>query len=58
MCLGVNLARAELYLGLAIIFRRLNLDLFKTGRDAVQMKTDYLISFPDRKNRGVRVLVK
>jgi len=58
MCLGINLARAELYIGLAVVFRRLELELFETGRAAVEMKADYFIPFPDRATKGVRVLVK
>lgn len=58
MCLGINLARAELYIGLAVVFRRLKLELFETGRAAVQMKADYFIPFPDPETKGVRVLVE
>ncbi|KAF1993035.1 cytochrome P450 [Amniculicola lignicola CBS 123094] len=58
MCLGINLARAELYIGMAVVFRRLELELFETGRAAVEMKADYFIPFPDRATKGVRVLVK
>ena len=42
-----NLARAELYIGLSVVFRRLEFELFGTGRAAVQMKADYFIPFPD-----------
>jgi len=76
MCIGVNLARAELFIVLAILFRRLGcgggggggekegegegarMELFKTTREAVEMKADYFIPFPDPKTEGVRVLVK
>ena len=72
MCIGVNLARAELFIVLAILFRRLGcsgggggeekgvarMELFETTREAVEMKADYFIPFPDPKTEGVRVLVK
>jgi cytochrome P450 len=58
MCLGVNLARAELFIGLAVVLRRCDFELYKTTSDAVEMKADYFIPFPDAKSNGVRVLVK
>lgn len=58
MCLGMNLARAELFIGLAVVFRRSTFELFETTREAVDMKADYFIPFPDPKIEGVKVLVK
>ncbi|KAI0109167.1 cytochrome P450 [Nemania sp. FL0031] len=56
MCLGMNLAMAELYLAFAHVFTRFDMELFETKRDAVDMGSDYFIPIP--KNRdGVRVLV-
>ena len=57
MCLGINLAMAEMYIGLANVFRRLNFELFETTRDAVDMASDYFIPIPKDTN-GVRVLVE
>ncbi|KAI4220486.1 MAG: hypothetical protein L6R36_007588 [Xanthoria steineri] len=57
-CIGMNLAHAELYLTLATIFRRFDLELFDTERSTVQYYRDYFNSFPKNGCDGVRVLVK
>ncbi|KAJ6043515.1 cytochrome P450 [Penicillium canescens] len=58
MCLGMNLANAEMYLALAHVFRRLDLELFETKRNAVDMDADYFIPVAKAGTKGVRVLVK
>ncbi|KAI9642742.1 hypothetical protein NHQ30_008473 [Ciborinia camelliae] len=58
MCLGINFANAELYIGLATIFRRLKLELFETERDAVDMDADFFVPVPKPDTKGVRVTVK
>ena len=58
MCLGINLAWAELYIGLANIFRRVDLELFETNSDAVKMAREYFVPLPQEDSKGVRVLVK
>ncbi|OTB08285.1 hypothetical protein M426DRAFT_264912 [Hypoxylon sp. CI-4A] len=58
MCLGLNLAKAELFITLAVLFRRCNFELYETTREAVDMKADYFIPFPDPKIEGVQVLLK
>lgn len=58
MCLGVNLAWAEMYIGLATIFRRVELELFETESDAVDMGREYFVPLPKKGSKGVRVLVK
>jgi cytochrome P450 len=58
MCLGINLARAELFIGLAVLFRRCDWELFETTREAVDMKADYFVPLPSPGTEGVRVLVK
>ncbi|KAI1817362.1 cytochrome P450 [Poronia punctata] len=58
MCLGLNLARAELFIGLAVLFRRCDLELFESTREAVDMKAEYVIPVPSLKSKGVQVLVK
>ncbi|KAF2160316.1 hypothetical protein M409DRAFT_70493 [Zasmidium cellare ATCC 36951] len=58
-CLGENLATAELYLTLAAVFRRFNLELFETTReDDIDMAREYMIPFPKKGSQGLRVLVK
>ena len=57
-CLGMHLAYVELYIGLANVFRKLNLELWETERDAVDMASEYLVPMPKAGTKGVRVLVK
>lgn len=57
-CLGMNLAYAELYIGLATLFRRVNMELFETQRDAVDMAMDQFTQSPKAGTKGVRVLIK
>lgn len=56
-CLGMALAWAELYIVLATVFRRVDMELYNTGRDAVAMEHDYFIPFPKKGTKGVRVLI-
>lgn len=70
MCVGINLAYAELYLALAKVFRRLGsvdvrqpgdegyLELFETTKDDVEMKRDMFLPLAREGSKGVRVLVK
>ncbi|KUL84200.1 hypothetical protein ZTR_06934 [Talaromyces verruculosus] len=58
MCLGINLAQAELYLAIATIFGRFDFDLYETDLSDVQMKHAYLIPYPKWDTKGVRVRVK
>ncbi|KAI3541420.1 cytochrome P450 [Colletotrichum filicis] len=57
MCLGMNFAMAELFIGLATVFRRLDIELYDTGRDAVDMAADYFVPIPKEGTQGVRVMV-
>ena len=71
ICLGMNLAYAELYILLAGIFRRY--DIFDgTGRQTVptlalhdvvkerdvDVKYDYQVPFPEKESKGIRVQVR
>lgn len=56
-CVGLNLAMAELYLTLAYLFRRVDLSLYETSREDVDIKHDFLTAFPRLESKGVRVLV-
>lgn len=57
-CLGINLAYAELFLTLAIVFRRFNFELVETGREDVDVARDCFIATPMKGSKGVRVVVK
>ena len=58
MCLGINLANAELYIALASVFRRLDFELWDTDEGDVEMKSDFFVPMPREGSRGVRVVVK
>lgn len=58
VCLGMHLAWPELYIGLATIFRRVELELYETGPEAVTMAREFFVPLPREGTRGVRVLVK
>ena len=58
MCLGFHLAWAELYIGLANLFRKVDLELFETESNAVEMGGEYFVPQPARGTQGVRVQVK
>ena len=58
ICIGINFAYAELYIGLATVFRGLDFALVGTDKDAVEMAADYFIPQPKAGTEGVRVLVK
>ncbi|KAI0543191.1 putative cytochrome P450 [Xylaria digitata] len=56
MCIGVNLAYAEMYVGLACIFRRLKLELHDTTRERdIDIARDCFIGEPSPSTKGVRV---
>jgi cytochrome P450 len=57
-CLGINLAYAEIYLTLAAVLRRFDLELFETTREDVDMVHDFFIPMARLDSKGVRVLVK
>lgn len=57
-CLGINLAYAELFLTIAAVFRRFDLELFETTIDDVKIVRDAFVGAPRAGSKGVRVLVK
>ena len=57
-CIGMNLAYAELYIGLANVFSRVEMGLFETGPEAMEGKIDQFVPRPVRGSKGVRVRVK
>jgi cytochrome P450 len=56
-CLGMNLARAEIYLVVAAVFGGYDMELFDTTREDVDVAADYFDPQP-KTSRGVRVVVK
>jgi cytochrome P450 len=58
MCAGINIAYAEIYIGLATLFRRHELRLFETDRRDVDFAIDMVTPQPVRDSKGIRVLVE
>ncbi|OJJ95900.1 hypothetical protein ASPACDRAFT_47252 [Aspergillus aculeatus ATCC 16872] len=54
-CLGIELARAELFLVIAGLVRAFDMTLFETGEEDVAFRCDYQVAMPGRGSRGVRV---
>ena len=57
-CLGMNLAIAEIYLTLAAVFHRFDMELYDTDRSDVDIVHDYFNPSPKDDSKGVRVLIK
>ena len=59
ICIGINLARAELVLGFAaLVGSGLEFELYQTTKEDVECKVDAGVTAPGRESKGVRVLVK
>lgn len=52
-----SLAYAELYLTIATIFRRFEMELFETTIEDVQMAHDFFVGVPKLDSKGVRAVV-
>ena len=57
-CIGQNLAWAELYIALATVFRRVDFELFETGKEAVEMAREFFVPQPRLDTKGVRAIVQ
>lgn len=57
-CIGMNLARAEMLLALANVFRDVQFELYETTREDVTMAHELFLAFPKIGSKGVRCLVK
>lgn len=57
-CLGLHLAQAELYMGLAAIFRRFTFELYKTDVSDTRLAHDYFVPTVKLDSKGIRVKVK
>ncbi|KAJ5784893.1 uncharacterized protein N7503_010105 [Penicillium pulvis] len=56
-CLGINLATAELYLIVATLVRRFDMDLYKTTFEDIETYRDYQVGFPKEKSPGLRAII-
>ena len=57
ICLGMHLAYAELFMGLASVFTRVEMRLWETGKGDVECEHDMMMPHPRRGSKGVRVMV-
>ncbi|KAI0538394.1 cytochrome protein [Xylaria digitata] len=57
-CIGMQLAYAELFVGLATLFRRFDFEVYETGRDDVEVRRDRFVPRPASNSKSVRFLVK
>ncbi|KAK0105231.1 hypothetical protein ONS96_004631 [Cadophora gregata f. sp. sojae] len=58
-CIGMNLAKAELFLTVATVFRRFELELFDTIRERdIDLAYDGFLPQPGPEAKGVRVIFK
>ncbi|CAK42677.1 hypothetical protein CBS115989_7071 [Aspergillus niger] len=57
-CIGMNLAFAELYLGIATLFRRYDMKLHDTTLDDVQLHGDKMLPRAKNGSKGVRVTLR
>jgi cytochrome P450 len=58
ICLGINLAYTEMFLTLAAVFRRLDLELFETSIEDVKIERDFFVAAPRLGSQGVRAIIK
>jgi len=57
-CLGINLANAEIYLTLATVFRRFNVELYETTARDAEVAHDFFVPHPHADSKGVRIVFK
>ncbi|KAF1982274.1 cytochrome P450 [Aulographum hederae CBS 113979] len=57
-CLGLNLAQAEMYIALAMVFSRFDFELSETDVSDIEMAHAYLVPYPKWETKGVRMRVK
>lgn len=57
-CLGINLAYIEMYLTLAMMFRRYRFELHESSVEDVELGHDFFIPVARLESKGVRVFVK
>ncbi|PYH92277.1 cytochrome P450 [Aspergillus ellipticus CBS 707.79] len=57
-CIGMNLAFAELYLAIATLFRKFDMELQDTTVDDVKLHSDIMLPHAKRGSKGVRVVLR
>ncbi|KAI2015657.1 hypothetical protein LOY97_005520 [Ophidiomyces ophidiicola] len=56
-CMGINLAMAELYIAIAMVFTRFSFELYDTTHSDVIMEHAYLVPYPRWDSKGIRARV-
>ena len=57
ICIGTNLAHAEMFLALAAVVRY-DMELFETDLADVKFRHDYYVAYPRLGSEGVRARIK
>jgi cytochrome P450 len=57
-CIGINLALAEMYLMLSMMFRRYDMELNETDVDSVKIYAEYFLPAVKPGKEGIKVLVR
>ncbi|PYI01218.1 cytochrome P450, partial [Aspergillus sclerotiicarbonarius CBS 121057] len=57
-CIGMNLAFAELYMAVAVVFRKYDMDLHDTTVDDVKLHSDMMLPHAKKGSKGVRVVLQ
>ena len=57
MCVGINLAYMELYMVVAMVMSRFEMENFETGVDDVRIARDFFVGVPKDGSNGVRAMV-
>ncbi|XRM44448.1 hypothetical protein ABZX51_007585 [Aspergillus tubingensis] len=57
-CIGINLAYAVLYLTVATLIRRYDMELYDATEDELRTARDFLLSRPEKGHATVNVVVK
>ncbi|GFF31299.1 trichodiene oxygenase [Aspergillus udagawae] len=57
MCVGLNLAYAELFLVIATLVRRFDMELYETPKENIEFARDFGTPYPEKGNLSVRAIV-
>ena len=57
-CLGINLAKAEIWLTLATLFTKFDMKLYDTTRADVEVARDYFAAYASACGKGLRVTLE
>ncbi|MCJ1388110.1 hypothetical protein MMC18_000955 [Xylographa bjoerkii] len=57
-CAGIELAYAELFLTVAMVFRRFDMELFETTFEDIEVAHDFFIASMKSDSKGLRIMIK